>query len=162
MAQYLAEQVGTVCVPEYARYYCRNLNRQYTLQDEVNMFYGQLALEEALIPLAEKNVLICDTTIMTIKIWCDHLFGGTPTEVTDEIKRRRYDLYLLMDIDLPWEDDPLRDFPNERGHFLEVWKKELSQLDARYQTVSGLGEKRLAHGLNAVLEFLSDKRNGSK
>lgn len=52
MAQFLAKEFKTVCVPEYSRYYCQGLNNKYTLQDEVNMFYGQVALEEALVPLA--------------------------------------------------------------------------------------------------------------
>lgn len=146
MAQHLAQVLGTVCVPEFARYYCKNLNRKYTLQDEVNMFYGQIALEESLIPLAQNNILVCDTTILTVKIWCDHLFGNTPTEVTEEIKSRKYDLYLLMDIDLPWEDDPLRDFPLQREHFMTVWKKELAALNAPYKIISGVGEARLEHG----------------
>ncbi|NGF54904.1 ATP-binding protein [Parapedobacter sp. SGR-10] len=150
MAKYLGEQLGTVCVPEYARYYCRNLRNQYTLQDEVNMFYGQLALEEALIPLAKNNILICDVTIMTIKIWCDHLFGDTPQEVKDEIRNRKYDHYLLMDIDLPWEDDPLRDFPGQQAHFLEIWKKELKAIEANYTMISGLEKERLENGLKAI------------
>lgn len=146
MAQHLAQVLGTVCVPEFARHYCKNLNRQYTLQDEVNMFYGQVALEDSLIPLAQNNVLVCDTTILTVKIWCDHLFGNTPKEVTDEIKSRKYDFYLLMDIDLPWEDDPLRDFPLQREHFMTVWQKELAALNAPYKIISGMGEARLKHG----------------
>lgn len=150
MAQHLAQVLGTVCVPEYARYYCRNLDRQYTLQDEVNMFYGQVALEDALIPLAKNNLLVCDTTMLTVKIWCDHLFGDTPNEVTDEIKSRKYDFYLLMDIDLPWEDDPLRDFPQQREHFMHVWKKELEALDASYKIISGIGDERLKNGVNAT------------
>lgn len=154
MANFLAKELNTICVPEYARYYCANLNRQYTLQDEVNMFYGQLALEEALIPLANNKVMICDITIMTIKIWCDHLFGNTPAEVKEEIKNRHYDLYLLMDIDLPWEDDPLRDFPDQREHFLGIWKEELHTIGANYQIISGLGEDRLKNGLQAVSELI--------
>jgi len=147
-AKYLADRLQTVCVPEYARHYCQNLHNQYTLQDEVNMFYGQLALEEALMPLANGRLLICDTTILTVKIWCDHLFGGTPAEVKEEIARRPYDLYLLMDIDLPWQDDPLRDFPNEREHFMAVWKKELQDLGANYEIVSGTETERLARALS--------------
>jgi NadR type nicotinamide-nucleotide adenylyltransferase len=154
MASYLAEKLDTVCVPEYARFYCQKLNKQYTLQDEVNMFYGQLALEEALTSSASNNLLICDTTILTVKIWSDHLFGHTPVKVTDEISLRKYDLYLLMDIDLPWEDDPLRDFPNEREHFMKVWKKELSSIEANYSIVSGLENQRLENGLKAVKSFL--------
>ncbi|MFD2594192.1 AAA family ATPase [Sphingobacterium griseoflavum] len=147
VARNLANHIGTVCVPEYARYYCEGLNRQYTLQDEVNMFYGQLALEDALVPLAKQNILICDTTILTVKIWCDHLFGDTPKEVTNEIRSREYDLYLLMDIDLPWQDDPLRDFPNDRAHFMEIWKKELDAISAKYTVISGLDGKRLENAL---------------
>ena len=155
MAKYLAKALGTVCVPEYARYYCKNLNNQYTLQDEVNMYYGQVALEEALTASASNGLLVCDTTILTVKIWSDHLFGHTPKEVTEEIKSRKYDLYLLMDIDLPWEDDPLRDFPTERAHFMQVWKDELHAIQAHYEIISGLDEARLQNGLNTVKKHLN-------
>ncbi len=155
MANYLAKELGTVCVPEYARYYCKNLNNQYTLQYETNMFYGQVALEEALTASANNGLMVCDTTILTVKIWSDHLFGYTPEEVTEEIRSRKYDLYLLMDIDLPWEDDPLRDFPTERAHFMQVWKEELKALQAEYVIISGLEEARLQNGLNAVKKQLN-------
>jgi len=154
IAKRLAAHFQTVCVPEYAREYCKNLGNNYSLQDEVNMYYGQIALEDSLIPLAQQEMIICDTTILTVKIWCDHLFSETPIAVLDEIQRRTYDYYLLMDIDLPWEDDPLRDFPEQREHFLSVWKKELQDLNAPYQVISGLGEARIAHALQAVNTFI--------
>jgi len=150
IAQAVARHFDTVCVPEYAREYCKNLHNEYTLQDEVNMYYGQIALENTLIPLAKNNLLICDTTIMTIKIWCDYLFGDTPQDVKEEINNRHYDLYLLMDIDLPWEEDPLRDFPEHREHFMGVWESELKSLKANYIIISGLGDERLNHALQAI------------
>jgi NadR type nicotinamide-nucleotide adenylyltransferase len=150
IAQAVARHFDTVCVPEYAREYCKNLHNEYTLQDEVNMYYGQIALENTLIPLAKNNLLICDTTIMTIKIWCDYLFGDTPQDVKDEINNRHYDLYLLMDIDLPWEEDPLRDFPEHREHFMGVWESELKSLKANYIIISGLGDERLKNALEAI------------
>ena len=119
------------------------------------MYYGQVALEEALTASASNGLLVCDTTILTVKIWSDHLFGHTPKEVTEEIKSRKYDLYLLMDIDLPWEDDPLRDFPTERAHFMQVWKDELHAIQAHYEIISGLDEARLQNGLNAVKKHLN-------
>lgn len=154
MANFLAKELNTFCVPEYARYYCENLNKQYTVEDEVNMFHGQRALEDAISSRVSNNLLVCDTTILTVKIWCDHLFQFTPDIVVNEIKTRKYDLYLLMDIDLPWEDDPLRDFPDQREHFLEIWKKELNSLNANYVLVSGIGEQRLTNGLQACKDFL--------
>jgi len=155
MANFLAKELSTFCVPEYARYYCENLNKQYTVEDEVNMFHGQRALEEAIAARVANNLLLCDTTILTVKIWCDHLFQFTPDIVVNEIKTRKYDLYLLMDIDLPWEDDPLRDFPDQREHFLEMWKKELNAINANYVLVSGIGEQRMNNGLQACKDFLN-------
>ena len=155
VAEQLARQLGTVCVPEYAREYCRHLNREYTLQDEMNMFYGQVALERSLTPLAQNNVLVCDTMFLTIKIWCDHLFGHTPDEVHDALKGVQYDLYLLMDIDLPWVDDPLRDFPKLREHFMEVWHNELNAIKGNYTVVSGLGDERYENAWGAVKLFFA-------
>lgn len=157
MAKRLASEFDTFFVPEYARYYCEDLNRQYTMQDEMNIFYGQIALEDSFLAVVKESVLICDTCFLTVKVWSDHLFDYTPTQVLEERNTRKYDFYLLMDIDLPWEDDPLRDFPEERDHFLQVWKNELAAVSAEYRLISGLGEARFQNGIRAVEEFL--KRN---
>lgn len=154
MAQFLSKELETIAIPEYARYYCAELNRNYTLQDEINMFYGQIAVEDALTPFARNEILICDTTILNVKIWCDHLFEYTPEHILKEIKHRPYKGYLLMDIDLPWEDDPLRDFPNERAHFMGIWEKELTLLKANYIKVSGLKDERFQNGLTALKNLL--------
>lgn len=157
ISERLARTYKTICVPEYSREYCLNLHRAYTLQDELNIYYGQLALERSLEPLARHNLLFCDTTFLTVKVWCDYLFGDTPQEVKDRLLQHRYDFYLLMNIDLPWEDDPLRDFPKpeQRSHFLEVWKSELDNLGATYQLISGLGEERHRNAKRAVDGWLN-------
>ena len=159
ISKYLSQRFNTVCVPEYSRYYCANLQRQYTLQDELNMFYGQLALEDALTPLSINNLLITDTTILTVKIWSDHLFKRTPKEVLEEINSRQYDLYLLMDIDLPWQDDPLRDFPDQREYFMKVWQTELEAIDANYILISGTGKLRDDQAYQAIKSFLKTRKS---
>lgn len=153
MSAYLAAHYHTVWVPEFAREYCAKLTEPCTWQDEINMFYGQLALEAEILPQA-KGLLISDTTFITVKIWSDYTFGRSPQEVLDELPKHPYDLYLLLDIDLPWEEDPLRDFPHMREHFMQVWVKELQALDARYVLISGTGEDRYANAVTAVDEFL--------
>ena len=158
IAGQLARYYETVCVPEYAREYCRNLSRQYTQQDEMNMFYGQLALERSLLPLAKNGLLICDTMFLTIKVWSDHLFGSTPPAVHEELKTHRYDFFLLMDIDLPWTDDPLRDFPDLRDHFMQVWHQELQAIGASYRVVSGLEAGRFEQARGAVEAFLQQHK----
>ena len=153
MSAYLAEHYNTVWVPEYARGYCEKLTEPPTWQDEINMFYGQLALEKELSPKANK-ILICDTTFITVKIWSDEIFGKSPQEVLEELPKHPYDLYLLLNIDLPWEDDPLRDFPHKREHFMEIWKKELDELNANYVLISGVGPERYESAVGAIDDYL--------
>lgn len=153
MSEYLAKHYHTVWVPEYARGYCEKLTAPPTIEDEVNMFRGQLALEKELLPQANR-ILICDTTFITVKIWSDAFFAYTPQEVLDELPQHPYNLYLLLNIDLPWQDDPLRDFPNQREHFMNVWHQELQALNARYVVVSGSDESRYNNAVAAIDEFL--------
>jgi NadR type nicotinamide-nucleotide adenylyltransferase len=154
LSAYLARYFRVPWVPEYARFYCETLTRDCTWQDEINMFHGQLALEKALLSVAETDIIICDTTFITVKIWSDAFFGKTPQVVMDALPQYPYDLYLLMDIDLPWEDDPLRDFPNQREHFMQVWHNELQALNANYTVISGLGQQRYDAAVAAVNQFL--------
>lgn len=154
ITQQLAKHYNTLWVPEYARYYCAALTEPCNLQDEVNMFHGQLALEDSILTIAEKDIIFCDTTFITVKIWSDEVFGETPQIVLDALPKYNYDLYLLMDIDLPWQEDPLRDFPNKREHFMKVWQQELKALNATYVTVSGQDEDRLNNAITAVETFL--------
>jgi len=149
----LADHYNTVWVPEYAREYCAALTVPCTWQDEINMFRGQLKLENQILPKANK-ILICDTTFFTVKIWSDHMFGESPQEVIEELPKHPYDLYLLMNIDLPWQEDPLRDFPHMREYFLEVWQDELTALDANYHLISGSDEDRLKNAIEKINGFL--------
>lgn len=153
MSQQLAKFYKVPWVPEYARYYCAALTTDCTLQDEINMFHGQLALEEAVLASAQTDFIICDTTFITVKIWSDEMLGKTPQIVLDAIKSRSYDFYLLLDIDLPWQDDPLRDFPHKRAHFMQVWHQELKAINANYQVISGT-ETRLQNAVSAINGFL--------
>lgn len=149
MSAYLADHFNTVWVPEFARGYCENLTEPCTWQDEINMFYGQIALEEAYSPKANK-ILICDTTFITVKIWSDEMFGSTPQVVLDALPKYKYDLYLLLNIDLSWQDDPLRDFPHKREHFMDVWHRELQALNANYVVISGTGNERYEAAVKAI------------
>ncbi|TKC12866.1 NadR [Pedobacter polaris] len=149
----LAKYYNVPWVPEYARYYCAALTTDCTLQDEINMFHGQVALEDSVLATADTDFIICDTTFATVKIWSDEFFDETPQIVLEGLKNRLYDFYILLDIDLPWQDDPLRDFPHMRDHFMEIWHKELKALNANYTVVGGI-ENRLQNAIEAIDGFL--------
>lgn len=149
----LAKHYQTLWVAEFARYYCAALTGPCTMQDEINMFHGQVALEESVLAMTENDFIFCDTTFLTVKIWSDEMLGETPKIVLDALRERTYDLYLLLDIDLPWEEDPLRDFPHMREHFMNIWYKELQNLGANYVLIGGI-EDRLQNAIAAVDAFL--------
>lgn len=156
ITQQLAKHYKTLWVPEYARYYCAALTEPCNLQDEINMFHGQVALEASILAIAEKDLIFCDTTFITVKIWSNEVFGETPQVVLDALPDYAYDLYLLMDIDLPWQEDPLRDFPNKREHFMQIWHQELQGLNANYVVINGQKE-RLDNAISAVESFLKKR-----
>ena len=153
VAAQLARHYNTVWVPEYAREYCAALTEPCTWHDEIKIFYGQIETEEKLLARANK-VLICDTTFLTVKIWSEHIFGRSPQQVLDELPKRPYDKYLLMNIDLPWQEDPLRDFPHMREHFMEIWHKELKSLHADYSVISGNDEERFQNAVKIIDSYL--------
>lgn len=155
ISQQLAKYYNVPWVPEYARYYCAALTSDCTLQDEINMFHGQIALEESVLATAETSFIICDTTFLTVKIWSDEILGESPTIVLEALHTRTYDFYVLLDIDLPWQEDPLRDFPHMREHFMRIWHEELQALQANYVVVGGI-ENRLQNVIKAVDQFLKD------
>lgn len=151
----LAKHYNVSWIPEYARYYCAALTADCTLQDEINMFHGQIALEDSVLATTESDFVICDTTFLTVKIWSDEMLGETPQIVLDALKTRTYDFYILLDIDLPWQEDPLRDFPHMREHFMNIWHKELKALNANYVVVGGI-ENRLQNVITAIDKFIKD------
>ncbi|QNK62687.1 ATP-binding protein [Pedobacter sp. PAMC26386] len=156
LTKLLAKHYDTLWVAEFARYYCAALTEPCSMQDEINMFHGQVALEESILAITEKDFIFCDTTFLTVKIWSDEMLGETPQLVLDALPERTYDLYLLLDIDLPWQEDPLRDFPHMRDHFMSVWHKELKNLGANYVVIGGI-EDRLKNAIAEVDKFLEIK-----
>ena len=154
LTKLLAKHYNTLWVAEFARYYCAALTAPCTMQDEINMFHGQVALEESVLAMADKDFILCDTTFLTVKIWSDEMLGETPQLVLDALRERTYDLYLLLDIDLPWQEDPLRDFPHMREHFMNIWLKELADLNANYVLINGI-EERLNNAITAIDSFLA-------
>jgi NadR type nicotinamide-nucleotide adenylyltransferase len=149
LAELLAEYYQTLWVPEYARFYVEHLGRPYTELDLLNVAKEQIRQED-IVAGQVSNVLICDTDLITIKIWQQEKFGGTFLWLNQEIAKRHYDVYLLCHPDMPWEADPLRENPDDRYRLLEVYRKELRSLGKTIIEISGTLEERLrqATGIN--------------
>src|SRR5262245_53609140 len=105
LSKYLADFFGTTFVEEYARTYIDGLNRLYEKPDLTKIALGQVQLEDHRAKHA-KEILICDTNLIVVKVWSEFKYGDCDPEILQIVRQRHYDLYLLTYIDIPWEDDP--------------------------------------------------------
>jgi NadR type nicotinamide-nucleotide adenylyltransferase len=151
LSKHLAQEFNTVWVPEFAREYLLNLPDpgKYVEEDLLKIAKGQLDSEDRLATSAS-DILICDTELLVIKIWSEFKYNRCHPWIVEQINKRKYDLYILCNIDIPWEYDPLRENPGLRKYFYHKFLKELYFLEATYVEVKGELNKRLKTAINAV------------
>jgi NadR type nicotinamide-nucleotide adenylyltransferase len=153
LSEYLAKEFDTVWVEEYARTYIESLDRAYTAEDLPIIARGQLSLEDALTRKA-KRVLICDTDLYVIKVWSNFKYGYCDPQILESIASRKYDLYLLSYIDIPWQFDPLREHPDERDVLFELYHQEMQNQSVPFKIIKGSREERRRVAKDAVKNLL--------
>lgn len=152
LSEALAKHYVTCWVPEFARIYLNGLDRSYQKEDLVEIAKGQIEQEDRLLLRANK-LLFCDTDLMVIKIWSQYKYHDIDPYIKAQYTTRDYDLYLLMDIDLPWEYDPQREHPKKRAYFFDRFKNELERRNLLYKIVSGNHQERLTNAIKVVDEY---------
>jgi len=148
----LAEHYQTIWVPEYARQYLEDINRPYTYDDI--LVIAQKQFEEENLAAWKTELLFSDTDFCVTNIWCKVKYGKCHEWITTKLEQNIYDLYLLCDIDLPWQSDPLREHPEMRSELFGMYKDLLQERGSNYRIVSGTGEERLQNAVGYVDQYL--------
>jgi NadR type nicotinamide-nucleotide adenylyltransferase len=160
----LAEYYRTIWCPEYAREYLTVHGMNYTYEDLLTIAKGQIELEEKYTQLAIGNrqsdpnlithhsLLFIDTDMYVMKVWCEFVFGKCHQFIVDQIGKRKYDLYLLCDIDLPWAFDELREYPEPgpRQQLYEIYKSIMQNQSTPWIEINGNYEQRVQEAIKAV------------
>lgn len=149
LSEQLAKHYKTHWVPEFAREYLNSLGREY-VYDDLTIIARQQLVNEDKAASSSDNFLFCDTNLIVIKVWSDFKFGRTEPWIIEEIKRRKYDLHLLCDIDLPWQDDPLREHPHQRKELFDIYANELETFGLNHKVVSGVDKVRLENAIKTI------------
>jgi nicotinamide riboside kinase len=145
LALQLAQHFNAVHVDEAARKYLESLNRSYKQEDLYEIAMLQCRNEDE---AAEKNQLIfCDTTLLVIKVWSEYRFGNCDERIEEEFRKRNYTLHLLTNIDLPWQDDPLREHPYERSGLFNIYHYYMRIFQFNYEIVTGTENARLQNAI---------------
>ncbi len=161
----LAQHYNTQWCPEYAREYLLANGTDYSFDDLLTIAKGQLALEEQhtqqALQALEKNPqqpypLFIDTDMYVMKVWCEFVFEKCHRFILDEIVNRKYDLYLLCNIDLPWVKDELREYPDleSREKLYNIYKDIMVNQNTPWVNISGDYDARLQAAIDAVDKIL--------
>jgi NadR type nicotinamide-nucleotide adenylyltransferase len=157
LCEQLAAHYKTSWVPEYAREYLLQHGTQYSYDDLLTIAKRQLALEES---YTEKNasapILFIDTDQYVMKVWCDFVFGKCHPWILDQIRKRKYDLYLLCNVDLPWVKDELREYPDleSRQRLYDIYKSIMISQPVPWAEISGTDHERLHKAIKVVNDLL--------
>jgi nicotinamide riboside kinase len=84
-------------------------------------------------------------------------YGNCNPWILNTIQENKYTLFLLCNIDLPWEEDPQREHPHMRDHLFNLYFNELTNRGYPFKVVSGFGKERLLNAIGFVGEVLSRK-----
>jgi nicotinamide riboside kinase len=151
LAKHLSLLYSFPLVDEYARTYINQLDRGYVQNDLLNIAKGQLELERAVAKGAEH--LICDTDLLTIKIWSEFKFGACDTWIIQQLESNLPDLYLICYPDLTWEYDPQRENPNDGMSLFEIYLSEIEKLKVAFRIIKGKDKERIKNTKNAICDF---------
>ncbi len=158
LAERLAVHYKSSWVPEFARTYLNSIQRHYTIQDiefiAQNQFHNnQLGSEKSI------DIYFADTEMIVCYIWASYVSEVVPESISKLCLLQNFDLYLLCDIDLPWEPDPLREHPHKRKELFDRYVAELETRNLPYTIISGFGDIRLEHAVSSIETWLKNTSN---
>ena len=153
LAAQLALHYGVACVPEYVREYAATLDRPLDFRDHGPIAYGQSAREAEFIARAS-TLLIQDTDLLSTVVYCHHYFGRCPAFIEEAAVLRRPQLYLLLDIDVPWIADEVRDRGDRREEVQQLFEATLHRLGATFTRIGGDWPARFARASEAIDQLL--------
>jgi NadR type nicotinamide-nucleotide adenylyltransferase len=176
LCEQLAAHYGTAWCPEYAREYLLKNGMKYSYDDLLIIAKGQIALEEAIVnsewsmvnskSLTKESThspftihyspFFIDTDMYVMKVWCEFVFDNCHRFILDQIVERKYDLYLLCNIDLPWVKDELREYPDPetRRKLYDMYLDIMINQSVPWVEISGNYKERLEKAIHSVGETL--------
>ena len=138
LAQELSRELGWPVADEYAREYAERVDRDLTADDVETIARGEIANLDRVVAPA-----ILDTDLISTVVYARYYYGSCPEWIVEEARRRRADIYLLMDTDVPFRPDKVRESgAEEREELFDEFRRALDEFETRWTIVSGDAEER--------------------
>jgi nicotinamide riboside kinase len=103
-------------------------------------------------PKTQNSKLFIDTDMYVMKVWCEFVFDKCHHWILNRIVERKYDLYLLCNVDLPWVKDELREYPDleNRQKLYHYYKDIMLNQNVLWVDINGSYKERLEKAITAV------------
>jgi HTH-type transcriptional repressor of NAD biosynthesis genes len=162
LADVLAQKFGGPYVPEYGRPYEKyRAPGEYRAEELHFIVDGHVAHRKTLSMMAGP-LLFEDTDPLLTAVWAEMLLGHTLPDLEARIELPEH--YLLLDPNIPWEDDPIRYFARAdlRQRFYDLTKAKLDDFGAEYTVVTGDYATRQASAIAVATELLRTPKRATR
>lgn len=151
LSQKLANHYDTFFVPEAAREILTSNDIDEAILTKIGKRQTELIKENTVLA---NRLLFCDTDLITTQIYARHYLGFVPAILPILEQEINYNLYFLLDIDVEWVDDPLRDLGNRRAEMYQIFKDELDKRQIKYISINGDWEDRMCMMIEEINKLL--------
>ena len=161
LSEALADRLNTLSVTEYGREYWieHQVDRRLTPEQLLHIAQVQNQWEDEAEQKAQ-HYLFCDTNAFTTWHFACHYHTTPLPELTKlaHASWQRYDLVVLCDNDIPYDDTWERSGDANRSEFQQFLEQYLITHGIHFITVSGTVKSRVTQVLSA-LDFLTSRLN---
>jgi HTH-type transcriptional regulator, transcriptional repressor of NAD biosynthesis genes len=102
--------------------------------------------------ISANQLLFCDTDLITTQIYSKYYLNHVPEILFQLENEIEYDQYFLLDIDIEWVPDGLRDLGHKRAEMYAIFENELIKRNIAFIKVFGRWENRLEIILKTIKE----------
>lgn len=134
LAVWLSSYLELPIIAEYARTYLAE-KIAYRQEDLDLMAQQQVANWH-------ESGFVADTEMHVFQIWSKVKYAEVSPVISKLLNDQHFDHYFLCAPDIPWEDDPLRENPDNRQHLFELYFDVLQKNERSFTILSGSLEKR--------------------
>lgn len=162
LCQQLSAHYKTDWIKEYAREYLLANGTDYSFKNLLDVAKGQIIKEDSGVQdlinntdLIDLKLIFIDTDMYVMKVWCEFVFDKCHHWILNTIAERKYDLYLLCNVDLPWVKDELREYPDlaNREKLYHHYKDIMVNQQVPWIDINGNYEERLRKAIDGVNKF---------
>ena len=149
LARALGAHFQAPVAEEYVRKFADAHDGVIEFSDHGPIARGQIASEDAAIARAA-SLVILDTDLVSTVVYCEHYFGRCPPWIAEEARARAADLYLLMQPDVPWIADGVRDRGERRDEMHMLFRDKLAALRLPFVEIGGSRDERFQRAVEAI------------